>query len=204
MNKKLRKTCKLCLLSLMVSAVAYGQKKANPQASAQETTQQAHTQKDVTTTTPDNYMQTVNKLKTKSGWINHRNFDIVRGIEGYVKGVWATKSHVYIMIELRNTTNVNYDVDNISFISNPIKDGKKQLRTDEQIYAPVWQTDLSVLERKSKQKLIFVFTKFTIDDKKNLLFIMEETEGERTLILKIKPEYIIEAKYISITYDSRN
>ena len=147
-------------------------------------------------TATDDYMQTVNELKSKRGWISNRNSDLVQGIEGYIKGVYASNSHIYIMIELRNTTNVNYGIKDILFISNLIRYGKRPPRADEQFYVPIWQTNLSVLERKSKQKLIFVFNKFTINDRKNLLFIMEEKQGERTLILQIKPDYIVGAKYI--------
>jgi len=178
------------------TATAVDAKKKQINTKAQVTPTTAPAPVIATATAPDDYIQTANKLKNKNGWINNRNSDFVQGIGGYVKGVYETKSHIYIMIELRNTTDVNYGIKSILFISNLIRYGKKPLRSDEQFYTPIWRTNLSVLEKKSKQKLIFVFNKFTIDDKKNLLFIMEETQGERTLILQIKQEHIAGAKHV--------
>jgi hypothetical protein len=142
------------------------------------------------------YMKIVNYLKNKSGWINNRNSDVVRGIYGYVKGVYSSKGKIYIMVEIRNKTNIDYEIQSISFLTNPIADGKKQFESDEKNFFPIWQTDISTLNRKSKQKVIAVFNKFTIADNKNLLFVMSEIDGERTLTLQIKPDYITQAEYI--------
>lgn len=144
----------------------------------------------------EDYELTAQRVLKKSGWIKNRNSALVRGIEGFVKGVYVGNGKIYVLLEIANRTNINYDIESISFITNPYQSGTRQLETEEKIFAPVWSNQPETFAKKSTQKLVYVFDKFTISDNKTLLCIINEIDGERTLTLEIKPKYITNADYI--------
>lgn len=145
---------------------------------------------------PEQYEIIAQKIIKKNGWIKNRNSAFVRGIEGFVKGVYVGGSKVYVLIEVANRTNINYDVESISFITSPVQVKDRQIEAEEKIFSPIYAIQTKSIAKKSREKLLFVFDKFTISDNKNLLFIMSEIDGERTLSLDIKPKYIVGAEYV--------
>lgn len=144
---------------------------------------------------PD-YEVIANKILQKGGSIKNRNSAYVRGIEGFVKGVYVQSGKLYLLLEIANRTNINYDVESVSFITNPIEKNNRTIEIEEKIYTPIWSNQPESFDKKKNKKLVYVFDKFNISDNKTLLFIMNEIDGERTLTLEIKPKYIIEADYI--------
>lgn len=142
------------------------------------------------------YQLIAKKVLEKKGFIKNRNSSYVRGIEGYVKGTYVGQGKLYILLELANRTNINYDIESASFITNPIEKKNRQIEMEEKIFTPVYSTQPETLSKKSSKKVVYVFDKFNISDSKTLLFIMSEIDGERTLTLEIKPKFIIEADYI--------
>ena len=136
------------------------------------------------------------KIIKKNGWIKNRNSAFVRGVEGFVKGVYVGGGKVYVLIEVANRTYINYDIESISFITSPVQVNDRQIEAEEKIFSPIYAIQTESIAKKSREKLLFVFDKFTISDNKNLLFIMSEIDGERTLSLDIKPKYIVGAEYV--------
>ena len=143
------------------------------------------------------YEKTAEKLLKQKGWINNRNSFLVRGVEGFVKGVYSGNGKIFVMIEVSNRSNINYDIQNISFITSPIKKKGVHFDTEEKIFLPIWSNQPEFIGKKAKQKLVFVFDKFTIGENKTLNAVINENEGERNLKLEIKPAYILEAEYIN-------
>lgn len=144
----------------------------------------------------EDYEITAERVLKKGGWIKNRNSALVRGIEGFVKGVYVGNGKLYVLLEIANRTNINYDVESVSFITSPIQTGRRQLETEEKIFVPIWSNQPENFSKKSSKKLVYVFDKFNISDDKTMLFIMNEIDGERTLTLEIKPKYIINADAI--------
>lgn len=145
--------------------------------------------------TPD-YEIIANKILQKNGSIKNRNSAYVRGIEGFVKGIYVQSGKLYVLLEIANRTNINYDVESASFITSPIQKKNRQIEIEEKVYTPVYSNQPEAFTKKSTKKVVYVFDKFNISDNKTLLFIMSEIDGERTLTLEIKPKFIIEADYI--------
>ena len=142
------------------------------------------------------YEITAQKVLKKSGWIKNRNSFYVRGIEGFVKGVYSGSGKLYVLIELANRTNISYDIESAVFITAPTKKANKEIEQEEKVFQPIWSNQPEALQKKETKKLVYAFDKFTIADNKKLLFIMNEIDGERTLTLDIKPDYIINAEFI--------
>lgn len=137
------------------------------------------------------------KILKKKGWINNRNSFYTRGMLGFIKGIYSGDKKLFVLAEFKNNTNISYDIESISFLSNPIKNNVKQIEADEKIYAPIYQTEVESIDKKSTQRMVFAFEKFTISENKNIILIMNEMDGERTITLEIKPKYISKAEFIN-------
>lgn len=145
----------------------------------------------------DNTSEIIEKLSNKKGFISHRNSIYVRGIEAFIKGVYANNDKVYIMIELENNTNIKYDIESTSFVT-ALADKKKakEVIQEEKIFVPVKSSQGENLDPKTKYKVIYAFEKFTIAEDVNLIFSMEEENGDRNIKLPISSKYFIKAEYI--------
>jgi len=148
-------------------------------------------------TTKQDFEITAEKIQNKKGWINNRNSNLVRGVEGFVKGVYSGNGKIFVLIEVMNRSNINYDIQNISFITSPSKKKNKGIDTEEKLFIPIWSSQPETIAKKNTQKMVFVFDKFTIAENKTLNAIINENEGERNLKLEIKPTYILGAEYIN-------
>lgn len=142
--------------------------------------------------TPD-YEVMAWKVAKMKGYINNRNSVEVRGVEGFVKGVYSGNGKIYILLEIDNRSNINYDIESSIFITTPIEKKGRILDTEEKNFFPIYTNQPETINKKSKQKLVYVFDKFTISENKTLNFVLSEIEGEREIKLEIKPKYILEA-----------
>lgn len=140
-----------------------------------------------------NYEVLAEKVLKEKGWINNRNSAVVNGVEGFVKGVYSGNGKIFVLLEVANRSNINYDIESSVFITSPIERGGKIIDTEEKTFIPIFSNQPESFPKKSKQKLVYVFDKFTISEDKTLHFVLNEIDGERTLTLEVKPKYILEA-----------
>lgn len=135
------------------------------------------------------------KILKEKGYINNRNSAVANGIEGYVKGVYSGNGKIFVLLEIANRSNINYDIESAVFITTPIQKGKGYYETDEQEknFAPIFSNQPESISKKSKTRLVYVFDKFTISQNKTIQYVISEIDGERSLTLEIKPKYILEA-----------
>lgn len=127
------------------------------------------------------------------GWIKNRNSASIRGIEGFVKGVYSGSGKIYVLLEISNRSNINYDIESAIFITSPIQRNGKIIDTEEKTFIPIFSNQPESIAKKSTQKFVYVFDKFTINEDKTLHFVINEIDGERSLTLEIKPKYILKA-----------
>lgn len=149
------------------------------------------------------YITLAEKISKKTGSINNRNSVLYKGVEAYIKGVYSGSGKIYFLVEVQNRSNIPYEIESISFNSpEPIVDkniidiASDRTKVEELNFIPIWDNRPDKFERKSKNKIVFVFDKFTISDKRNLVMLVKETEGERELELKIKNKFLNNAEYI--------
>lgn len=140
------------------------------------------------------YEVTAEKLLGTKGWIHNRNSALVNGIEGFVKGVYSGTGKIYVLLEIDNRSNINYDIESAIFITAPVEKNGKLIDTEEKSFSPIFSNQPESIAKKSKQRLVYVFDKFTISGSKTLHFIMNEIDGERTLTLEVKPKWILQSE----------
>lgn len=109
-------------------------------------------------TTKQDFEITAEKIQNKKGWINNRNSNLVRGVEGFVKGVYSGNGKIFVLIEVMNRSNINYDIQNISFITSPSKKKNKGIDTEEKLFIPIWSSQPETIAKKIPKRWFLFLT----------------------------------------------
>lgn len=133
------------------------------------------------------------KLLNESGYIKSRNISSYKNIKVILKGIYVNNNKMYVLMRIDNNSNINYDVNAFKFyITN-----SKGIATSEQtIDMNILNVtpDLKMLP-KGKNKIVFMFDKFSVGDDKQLLFELTEKNGDRNLSFPILASLIDNARY---------
>ena len=109
------------------------------------------------------------------------------GIQYLLKGIYVHNDLLYLHTEIKNQSNVPFDVDYITF---KIVDKKVAKRTAIQEYA------VRVAGKKS-ERTVFCLQKFTIPDGKQLVVEMNEKNGGRHQTFTVENEDLVQAETIN-------
>ncbi len=119
------------------------------------------------------------------------------GIEYLLQGIFSHNGMLYLHTEIKNTTEIPYDID---FIVFKIVDKKVAKRTaiQETIIKPVRAYNyMTCVSRKTSECTVFAFETFTIPDKKQLVVELFEKNGGRHQKFVIKDGDLTKARTIS-------
>jgi conjugative transposon TraN protein len=118
------------------------------------------------------------------------------GVQYLLKGIYTYNGFLYFHTQLKNSSNVPFDVD---FIRLKIVDKITAKRTaiQETVIFPVraYHHDLQIRGKKS-QRTVFALEKFTIPDDKQLIVELFEKEGGRHQRFVVENSDLIRAKVI--------
>lgn len=118
------------------------------------------------------------------------------GVQFLLKSIYTNNGLLYFHTELKNTSNIAFDVD---FVSFKIVDKKVIKRTamQEQVLEPLRaQNYVTVVHGKSSERTVFALEKFTIPDDKQLVIEVAEKEGGRHQSFVVDNEDIVRANVI--------
>lgn len=118
------------------------------------------------------------------------------GVQFLLKSIYTNNGLLYFHTELKNSSNIAYDID---FVSFKIVDKKVIKRTamQEQVLEPLRaQNYVTVVHGKSSVRTVFALEKFTIPDDKQLVIEVAEKEGGRHQSFVIDNEDIVRANVI--------
>jgi conjugative transposon TraN protein len=119
------------------------------------------------------------------------------GIQYTLKGIYSHNSLLYFHLQLKNTTNVSFHVDYISF---KIVDKKMAKRTamQEQVIQPLRAYNhLTVIGGKRTERTIFALPQFTLPDDKQLVVEVHEQNGGRHQRFTVENADLMRAKMIN-------
>lgn len=119
------------------------------------------------------------------------------GIQYLLKGIYSHNGLLYFHLQLKNSSNVPFDVDYITF---KIVDKKVAKRTaiQEQVIWPLRaHNNVTVIGGKKNERTIFTLPKFTIPDDKHLVIELHEKEGGRHQTFTVENADLIRAKVIN-------
>lgn len=119
------------------------------------------------------------------------------GIQYTLKGIYTHNGLLYFHIQLKNSSNVPFDVDYITF---KIVDKKVAKRTaiQEQVIMPLRaHNNLTLIGGKRTERVVFTLPKFTIPDDKQLIIELNEKEGGRRQSFVVENADLVRAKIIN-------
>jgi conjugative transposon TraN protein len=119
------------------------------------------------------------------------------GIQYTLKGIYTHNGLLYFHMQLKNSSNVPFDVDYITF---KIVDKKVAKRTaiQEQVIVPLRaHNNLTIVGGKKTERVIFTLPKFTIPDDKMLIIELNEKEGGRHQSFIVENADLVRAKVIN-------
>jgi hypothetical protein len=131
------------------------------------------------------YCDKILKLGKYIKRVNSNNFDIKLDLEN----VCYTDSKLYVSINIANNSNIDYNINYIKSYVKQAKESKSSNQYLEKNPIEIYNTS-RVIKGGEKRKMIFIYDQFTIDNNKNLVFELNEANGERNQNLFI-PNYII-------------
>lgn len=111
--------------------------------------------------------------------------------------IYVKENALYYQVQVKNTSNINYDIDMIRFF---IRDEKQAKRTaiQEIEMIPVYTAgNTGVIKAHAKNMFVFAFEKYTIPDVKYFVCEVREKNGGRNLSIKVHNSQIIRAHMIS-------
>lgn len=119
------------------------------------------------------------------------------GIQYTLKGIYTHNGLLYFHMQLKNSSNVPFDVDYITF---KIVDKKVAKRTaiQEQVIMPLRaHNNLTLIGGKKTERAVFTLPKFTIPDDKQLVIELNEKEGGRHQSFIVENADLVRAKVIN-------
>ena len=119
------------------------------------------------------------------------------GIQYLLKGIYVHNDLLYLHTEIKNQSNVPFDVDYITF---KIVDKKVAKRTaiQEQVLFPLRAYNYAVrVAGKKSERTVFCLQKFTIPDGKQLVVEMNEKNGGRHQTFVVENEDLVQAETIN-------
>ena len=118
------------------------------------------------------------------------------GIQYLLKGIYTYNGFLYFHTQVKNSSNVPFDID---FIRIKIVDKKVAKRTaiQEQVIFPVraYNNNIQILGNKS-ERTVFALDKFTIPDGKQLIVELFEKNGGRHQSFIVDNSDVVRAKVI--------
>ncbi|MDM1036253.1 conjugative transposon protein TraN [Myroides odoratimimus] len=152
--------------------------------------------KDLGKTAPslaDLLMKTIIKKNKKELNIKSKNYRV----EARLKNIYTQDGKLYFHISITNRSNLPYEVEYISF---KIKDRRTSKRTtiQEVSLRPIrsYSDFQTIINSQSKQDNVFMLDQFTLSDKQMLLIEINEKNGVRNQVLKVKSIEFLKAKQI--------
>ncbi|MDM1496724.1 conjugative transposon protein TraN [Myroides odoratimimus] len=151
--------------------------------------------KDLGTISPsltDLFMKAIIKKNKKELNIKSKNYSV----EVRLKSIYTQDGKLYFHLSINNKSNLPYEVDYVSF---KIKDRRTSKRTtvQEVRLKPIRSFNNSqIINSQSKQDNVFMLDQFTLSDKQVLVIEINEKNGVRNQVLKIKSSDVLKVKRI--------
>ena len=119
------------------------------------------------------------------------------GIQYLLKGIYSHNGLLYFHLQLKNSTNVPFDVDHLTF---KIVDKKVAKRTaiQEQVIWPLRaHNNVQVIPGKSSERMVFTLPKFALAADEQLVVELHEQQGGRHQTFTVENADLVRARVIN-------
>ncbi|WP_395076783.1 DUF4138 domain-containing protein [Flavobacterium sp.] len=117
--------------------------------------------------------------------VNSQEYDIRLDLEN----VSYANSKIYVCVNIANKSNIDYKINYIKTYIKQSKDNTSSNQYLEKNPKEIYNTQ-HIIKGRTNRQMIFIYDQFTIDNNKNLVFELNEANGERNLFLYI-PHFLI-------------
>lgn len=112
------------------------------------------------------------------------------GIILSVENIVFDRSALYFVIEIENTSSLDYELNFLKFFTETKKQGKRK-SIQELEKQPVYTHQIpSKVSENETRRMVFVLPKFSLADDKRLVIELNEQNGERSVKLNVKTRFI--------------
>ncbi len=118
------------------------------------------------------------------------------GMQYTLKGIYSHNNLMYFHTELKNSSNVPFNVDYISFRIVDKKVAKRTAIQQQSIVPLRAYNQLMVIDGKKTERTVFALPRFTLPEGKQLLIELNEKDGGRHQSFILKNDDLIRAKGI--------
>lgn len=118
------------------------------------------------------------------------------GVQFLLKSIYTNNGLLYFHTELKNTSNIPFDIDYVSFKIIDKKVIKRTAMQEQVLESLRAQNYVTVVHGKSSERTVFALEKFTIPDDKQLVIEVTEKEGGRHQSFVVDNEDIVRANVI--------
>lgn len=136
-----------------------------------------------------------NPLNGEKGYINTRNRVSKGKVTLYLKGVYSMADKLFILLNIVNNSNLNYDVADIKLFIRPSKQMKNIATQDEEIIPKIYNNIPSFIP-SSNNYITLEISKNALIDKVISIDLLEKN-GDRNLTIDIEDEYITNSKILN-------
>ncbi|CDT07219.1 putative Conjugative transposon TraN protein [Sphingobacterium sp. PM2-P1-29] len=113
-----------------------------------------------------------------------------------VLGIYISGDVLYFQIRLENNSRINYDVEQFRSYLTDSKQAKRTAKQETPLTPLFSEGNDKRIEGNSSNTIVLAFDKFTIPNKKHMVFQVMEQNGGRHLELKIKNKDLLKTKSI--------
>jgi conjugative transposon TraN protein len=131
--------------------------------------------------------------KIEAGKTRHIKKRSLNNLQLRVNGIYVYNDDIYIKLQLKNKSNISYEIDNIRF---SIKDQQqsKRMATQEIEIKPLFvDHEMEKVEADSIASFIIALPKFTLSENKYLAVQLFEKNGDRNINLALHNRHIMRA-----------
>jgi conjugative transposon TraN protein len=119
------------------------------------------------------------------------------GIQHTLIGLYSHNNLLYFHLQLKNASNVSYNVDYITFKIVDKQVAKRTAMQEQVIYPLRAHNNLMLIGGKRTERMVFVLPKFTISDDKMLVVELNEQNGGRHQRFTVDNADLVRAKVIN-------
>lgn len=119
------------------------------------------------------------------------------GVQYLLKGIYSHNGLLYFHLNLKNMSNVPFNVDYITFKVVDKKVAKRTAIQEQVIYPLRAHNNIQVIDGKCSERTIFALPQFTLADDKHLLIELREKDGGRHQSFIVENEDLVRARVIN-------
>ena len=113
------------------------------------------------------------------------------GIYAYCENIYVADDKTYLVVSVRNTSNIRYDIGDLSFVieSNTGVGKKRTAKVEKEVRSENRYGSISVAPGKT-ERLCYFLPRITLDRKERLFIYLYEKQGARNLKIILRPKDI--------------